>query len=232
MVLESHLILRRFANEDALAEEVAGLLASYFAHSSEDLYGLVLSGGTTPIPAYERLVRYKVQPNPTLRIFFSDERFVPWTSSLSNYGRIRPLLVRAGIPEGQIIPVPVEMSLEQAAGWYNAKIEEFFRAGGRLLLALLGIGSDGHTASLFSLADLERGKDRFVIPVVRETKPHRISTTPLLYQRVARTVVLASGKEKAEIFAKFMADPSSTIAGMALANVPTIEVWASIPDRK
>ena len=116
---------------------------------------LVLAGGNTPRFVYERLASGEAGPIPweRVRLFWGDERFVPHDHPASNYRLAREsLLERLQPPGPQVFPVPTgEAGPEQAARRYERTLRELLpgRAFPAFDLVLLGLGADGHTASLF-----------------------------------------------------------------------------------
>ena len=96
---------------------------------------------------------------------------------------------------------------------------------GRITLGLLGLGADGHTASLFTPEDVARGENLYAVAVPHEPKPDRISVTPELLRRVERLVILVAGPEKNAIVTKLMETPDQVVAGLVLRNATSIEIW-------
>jgi len=186
---------------------------------------VMLSGGTTPRAIYEDLRQRQVRAASGVSVLFSDERFVSERSPDSNYGATQSLLASLGVPEARVLRVHVRGDLEAAAGRYHCDLDSFFSAGGRITLGWLGMGADGHTASLFSREDVERGRGYLAVAVPREVKPDRVSVTPDLLNRVERLVILAVGWEKQEIVSRLLHDPTSLPVGMALRTRRTVELW-------
>ncbi len=166
---------------------------------------VALSGGSTPKLMYDYLVqpqyRDAVDWN-VVHIFWSDERFVPYDSSQSTYGVTKAaLLDELPIPAENIHPVTVEGSLEDAAEQYTHTIvTEFGTTEPKFDLIFLGMGADGHTASLFPGQTDEPGTE--LIRVVRTApKPpaERLSFTPQLINNAYITIFLVTGEDKAEM---------------------------------
>ncbi len=219
--------VRRFENAEALSAAVADLLRDQWAATCRGSGpAVMLSGGRTPLSAYDRLAG----PPPAgaaPRFFLSDERHVPVTSPDSNTGQILPRLARAGAPPDAWWRVPVELPLDAAAEAYSATLEAGL-AGGETALGLLGLGADGHTASLFSLEHVERGRHsgKLAMAVPRTPGPHRISVTPLLLDRLARIVFVVAGADKAAVVRHWLLRPDALPAGAAVRGHPDVQLWA------
>ena len=142
-------------------EEAADFIVEQWIRISEEAiqergrFCVALSGGETPVPLYKKLVGSRKNVNwEKTHIFLTDERFVPLSSSESNGRMIRKnLLDKVKIPKGNVHCVPIEEDLVLSAQHYEEDILEFFglRPGEfpQFDLILLGVGTDGHTASLF-----------------------------------------------------------------------------------
>jgi 6-phosphogluconolactonase len=147
-----------------------------------------LSGGSTPRRLYERLAGPEIAPRfPWDRVhwFWGDERFVPHDHPESNYGMARDALFsRVPAPEENIHAIPTEgLSPEQAADAYARALERFYGAEtlapDRPLfdVALLGIGEDGHTASLFPGRPALEETRRWAVAVTGAKSEPRITLT-------------------------------------------------------
>ena len=159
MTAPSEARLEILADPADLARRVADWLLEA-ATAKEGTFAVCLSGGSTP----QRLYEYLAVPPYSDRFpwsrthwFWGDERFVPHDDARSNYRMVREaLLSRAPIPAMNIHPIPTEgFSPDAAASAYERELKSFYGAGrldpARPLfdLTLLGLGMDGHTASLF-----------------------------------------------------------------------------------
>jgi len=174
------------------------------------VFTVALSGGHTPVGFYCHLSRREDLPWDRTEIFQVDERFVPASSDESN-----ARMIRSSILEGA--PVHAERvhlidtdrpTAAAAAADYEALLRSFFPPGterqGRAPfdLILLGIGEDGHTASLFPGSPELKEKDRLVTAVCPEGVPRERITLTLPVLNSARNVFfLATGKKKAEVIA-------------------------------
>src|SRR4051812_8502729 len=165
-----------FNDAEALARNAAQWLADK-ALAATGPFAICCSGGSTPKRLYERLAEPDVAarfPWPRVHWFWGDERFVPHNHPDSNYGMIHAaLLSRAPVPPGNIHAVPTEgLTPEQAAGAYEQTLRNFcdtprLDTGQPMFdVVLLGIGEDGHTASLFPGQPALDETQRWVIAVV------------------------------------------------------------------
>lgn len=189
---------------DAAAQLVARLAQR--AVAAQGRFSVALSGGSTPRALYARLA------SPPLRdaldwsrthVFWSDERHVPLDDPESCYRMAREaLLEQVPIPAANIYPAPTEgRTPEQAAQTYAQTIQRFFGAGlPRFDLVLLGMGPDGHTASLFPAAPaVTSPSEALVVPVFGAPKPPptRLSFSYHLINTAAHVLFLVAGADKA-----------------------------------
>jgi len=191
---------RLFDDSEALARQAAEWLCT-LALRSTGSFAVSLSGGSTPRRLYELLAEAPL-PWERLHWFWGDERFVPPDHPDSNYRMAREaLLSRAPIPGANIHAIEGR-SPGQAASTYEATLKRFY--GRATLLAqrplfdvtLLGIGEDGHTASLFpDDAALEEAR-RWVVAVEGGKGHARITLTYPALESSAETAFLVSGAAK------------------------------------
>jgi 6-phosphogluconolactonase len=189
-----------------VAAEHFALLASE-AVAQNGRFLVALSGGSTPQP----LFRWLSQPpyNETIpwsqtHIFWGDERLVPADDPGSSYHVAQELLLgHVPIPTDQIHRAKGEMEQETAVADYSQQLKQLAepdRAWPRFDLVLMGLGSDGHTASLFPGAISEAEKTEPVIAVTAnyDGRPaNRISLTPLVFNDARHILFMAVGENKA-----------------------------------
>lgn len=216
-----------FASHDALTRALAALLHDAFAHQGGGAHGVLLAGGSTPLPAYQALTRNPPAIGPGLHIALSDERHVPRESPESNQGNMRPMFEALGLPEERCLRVHTELSLADAAQRFHCELESFLDSGGHFSLAVLGLGDDGHTCSLFTAADVERAQGVLAAPIERPSPPHRVTVSPKVLEGVDRIVFALTGANKADALDKLLHAPQTIAAGLALANCGHVEVWES-----
>jgi 6-phosphogluconolactonase len=219
--------LRRFTSnaefDAALVERLGQAISAPAAANT----AVMLSGGRTPLRAYRELAARKPTPAKGLRLLFSDDRYVPITSESSNYFQSRMLVEALGLPEEALIRVRTELPLEQAAADYGRQLEAMLNSGVRVSVGLLGLGADGHTASLFTPAHLEQARGKLAIAVQRPDGLQGVSVTPDFLARVAEPLFLVAGADKHAILEDFVKRDSTLTARRALAGNPKVELWVA-----
>ncbi len=177
------------------------------AVSSRGVFHLVLSGGRTPAKLYSLLseipYNYSI-PWAQTHIYWGDERCVPPESEESNYGQAwRIFLNSMPIPENNIHRIKGELEPQEAADEYRRDLmsqADTDRDWPQFDLVYLGMGADGHTASLFPgpIADEERRGSVMAVTVSYQERPSsRISMTPLPLNSARNIIILVVGLDKA-----------------------------------
>lgn len=220
----TELATRRFASrralESALEERLARAIAAPAATA------VMLSGGSTPLPAYRALgARPGLAPAAGLRVLFSDDRYVPADSAASNYHQAQPLLAALALPSGAVLRVRTELPLEEAARDYEGQLAALLQSGMHIGLGLLGLGADGHTASLFGAGDLERARGRLALAVHRPDGMSAVSVTPELLARLAEPVFVVAGADKQAALRRLLAQDPALTAWRAVDGCGRVEVW-------
>jgi 6-phosphogluconolactonase len=174
-------------------------------------FSVALSGGNTPRGVYSLLAEeHKELPWDKVHIFFGDERHVPPDDPDSNFRMAsESLLTRVPIPEKNIHRILAEMDAIPAAQNYEAQLREFFHLATsewpRFDLVLLGLGDDGHTASLFpGTAALNESSRTVAANWVEKLQTFRITLTFPVLNHAADVVFLVSGESKAEIVSEVL----------------------------
>jgi 6-phosphogluconolactonase len=200
----------------AAAEEF--VLAARAAIGAQGRFTVALSGGSTPKALYSLLAsNYAGFAWDRVFIFFGDERHVPPTDPESNYGMANEaLLTKVAIPPENVFRVPAENPDAAAAALeYETQIRRFFALKPaefpRFDLILLGLGPDGHTASLFpDTAALDEHSRLVVANWVAKFKTHRITFTFPVLNRAAEVIFLANGAEKADMVRQVLQGKNSS----------------------
>jgi 6-phosphogluconolactonase len=219
----TNLTTRRFDSRSALDAALAERLARAIAATGPS--AIMLSGGSTPLPAYRALSSRPLPHDERLRIVFSDDRYVPADSQASNYHQSRPLLDALALPAEAVVRVRTELPLEEAAREYAQALAALLASGARVGLGLLGLGADGHTASLFSAADLERSRGRLAIAVHRPDGMSAVSVTPEFLARVSEPVFVVAGSGKHDALQALVAQAPDLTAWRAVQGCASVELW-------
>ena len=218
--------LRRFADRAQLQAAVEAHLQQVLVDTAHDRPAVMLSGGSTPIPAYLELATRRLLPAPGLTLLFSDDRYVPSDSDQSNYHQSRPLFTSLGLSPDQILRIRTELPLKEAMFDSERRLAQLLSGGRRITLGLLGLGADGHTASLFSAADLERAKGRLAISVHRPDGRDAVSVTPTVLERVDQLIFVVAGADKRTALDALLRCRPDLTAWQAVQGCRAVEVWA------
>jgi 6-phosphogluconolactonase len=202
---------------DAAARAVAEWLLERVL-AVEGNAALCLAGGATPRRVYALLAENPLRdrfPWARAHWFFGDERVVPHDSGRSNYHMVREVLFdHAPVPPANIHPVPTESGdAEPAAAAYEAILKQFYGserlAANRPLFTatLLGVGDNGHTASLFPASPALRERKRWAVAVRDLSVPEpRVTLTIPTLESSGEIAFLVTGAEKREIVARLAQD--------------------------
>jgi 6-phosphogluconolactonase len=181
-------------------------------------FAVALSGGSTPRGFHQELVTHFASRLPWDKVFFfwGDERHVPPDNSDSNYRMAKEtLLSKLPVPPENIFRVPAELpDAREAAAKYDQTLQDFFRPDKqsfpRFDFIMLGMGPDGHTASLFPGTAALQEKDHFVVANwVEKLNTFRVTFTYPVLNNAACVMFLVSGDEKAEMVRRVLRDPSA-----------------------
>lgn len=198
---------------------------------SDERFTVALSGGSTPKSLYKLLAGGGYQDKidwHRIFIFFGDERFVLPDNAESNYRMAKEsLLDQIDIPDRNIFRWPTETGLpDEVAKDYEETLRSFFETGSevpRFDLILLGLGTDGHTASLFPDSPALRETSRLAAAnPVDKLGVHRLTFTFPLIDKAKEIIFLASGREKAGVV-KSILQPAEDEVEYPAAQVNPIE---------
>lgn len=214
----THDRLKTFADIGALdhaaAQEIIRIAASAVAQRGS--CRIALAGGRTPRRVYRLLAtgQFRSQVEwERLELYWGDERCVPPDHPASNYLMVNDALISAvPIPAAAIHRIRGELEPDQAARLYEQELLHALRRTSLTFdLVLLGMGGDGHTASLFpDTPDLEHC-DRLVIATQSPVPPvHRVSLSLRALNDAYSTMILVAGKEKAGALARVIAGAART----------------------
>ena len=204
---------------DALSARAAELIADRIRGGRQP-FRLALSGGSTPRGCYRNLAHLHQVPWENVEIYLGDERFVPQDHPDSNYHMIRQtLLAGGGVTPRAIFAIPFDGTPENAANAYEEILRQQYGAS-RLRadlplfdLQLLGLGEDGHTASLLPDQPVLGERERWVAVVPEGRREPRITLTYPALESSRLTVFLVSGAAKRDALARARAGDPGVPAG-------------------
>lgn len=202
--------LNTYPDADALAKAAAFLFIDSFekAVREKGFFSALLSGGATPLALYSLLSSNEYRGRvrwEKVHFFWGDERCVPPDSPESNYNGARAsLLSKINIPPENIHRIKGELAPMEAASIYEKELVSFFGLAALVPppfdLALLGLGKDGHTLSLFPGTKALEETERLVVANhVPTLDAWRVTLTFKAVREAKRAVFLVSGKEKAAV---------------------------------
>lgn len=170
--------------------------------AERECFALALSGGSSPLPMFDALADSDI-PWAFVQLYQVDERFVPADSPQRNFRAIRErLLDRVAIPAAQVHPMPVEREPSAAAREYIETLERTLR-GGRLDLVHLGLGADGHTASLLP-GDPAVEETAAVLVSQQYQGTHRLSLSSATLSAARERAWLVTGTGKRDVLTRLL----------------------------
>ena len=219
------------ATVQELERRAVELLVDHFTMTGIGKHAVMLTGGRTPLGVYRRIAAGPPVADDGLHVLISDERYVPPPSPENNYSHLTPMIRSLGIAESRVMRVVTEgLTLTESADCYHEQLRAYLDDRGRVTLGILGLGADGHLASLFTPQDIERGSGRCAIPVRRTSGPDRVSVTRDFLLHVDKIVFLVTGSDKRDIVDRLRNTPADVVAGQALAGMADVEVWFAAAD--
>jgi 6-phosphogluconolactonase len=205
--------LRIFQSLKDISQDAAEIFVHLAAKAIRERgrFLVALNGGSTPVGLFQLLpadYREKADWSST-HVFWGDERCVPSNDPESSYGQARDLLLRhVPIPESNVHRIKGELPPVEASNDYSLILREFASPPlewPRFDLVYLGMGEDGHTASLFPGSPLDVSEP--VIPVTAHYQgrsAERITLTPLVFNSAHTVVFMAAGEKKAVTLAEVL----------------------------
>jgi len=199
---------------EALAQRAAKWIAD-LASASRNRFAICLSGGSTPRRLYQLLAESPYRdalPWDRLHWFWGDERFVPWDHPDSNYGMAHTaLLSRVPVPSGNIHGIPTNGTPADAAAAYERVLKSYY--GSERLdptrplfdIQILGMGPDGHTASLIPGTKVLEERNRWVAEVIGGRPEPRITLTYPVLDSSRHAAFLVAGADKRETLSRALA---------------------------
>jgi 6-phosphogluconolactonase len=199
------------------------------AIAERDRCTLALAGGSTPKPLYEALAQQDL-PWQKLYIFWGDERYVPIDHPDSNAGMAKAAwLDQVPIPPEQIFPMPTQPEdPETAAQQYEQTLRKVFPEAAETVpqfdLILLGMGDDGHTASLFPHTEALAVRDRLITVGNKDGQPRITFTVPLINRARSVLFITAGANKQHALSQVFAAEADSEVYPSRLIQ-PEGELW-------
>jgi 6-phosphogluconolactonase len=202
---------------ETLSVQAAELIADHI-RQSRGPYRLALSGGNTPRGCYRHLAHLHQLPWDQVEIYQGDERFVPPDNPDSNYRMIREALLKSIAPRS-VFAMPTDGTPGQAACAYEEMLRQQYGAStlapGRPLfdLQLLGLGEDGHTASLIPGQPVLDNRADWVAAVPQGRDEVRLTLTYPALESSRLILLLVSGAAKRDVMARVRAGDQALPAG-------------------
>lgn len=209
-------------------------------------YVIMLAGGRTPLAVYDRLGRERPhRVHPALHLMLSDDRHVPAEDERSNYGAIRPMAHALGLPDERFVHVRADEPIETAVASYHRDIAAMVDRNALFGVAILGVGTDGHTASLFSVdavpmrstvVDSNAGSPGSTVvdstnapPYALDAGEHggvaRVSVSAQLILGFRTLIFFATGAGKRDILYQLSRRPEEYPAGRIMLQHPNAQIW-------
>jgi 6-phosphogluconolactonase len=199
---------------EALAQRAARWITD-LAAVGHDRVAICLSGGSTPRRLYQLLAESPYRdalPWDRIHWFWGDERFVPWDLPDSNYGMVHAALLGVvPVPPGNIHGIPTTGTPADAAAAYERVLKSYY--GSERLdptrplfdIQILGLGPDGHTASLIPGTSVLEERHRWVAEVIGGRPEPRITLTYPALESSRHTAFLVAGADKRETLSRALA---------------------------
>ncbi len=199
-------------------ESLSQKVAEFFALEVEKvvkegrLFSVALSGGSTPKRLYELLAERPWLPWRLIHFFWGDERCVPPDDPRSNFRMAtEALFSKIDIPKKNIHRFKGEQKPEEASALYEKELRDFFKPRGNFPpfdFDILGVGTNGHTASLFPRTEALHEQDRWAVGyLVEEVNLYRMTLTVPVHNHAKQIVFLVSGEEKASVVNRILTGP-------------------------
>jgi 6-phosphogluconolactonase len=208
-------MIRVYADLESLSQAAAELFTVQSRQASIicGRFSVALSGGETPRRLYEILATSPYRERihwDEVHIFWSDERCVPEDDPRNNARMThQTLLDLVPIPPDHIHPIHCDQSPQQAATQYEQELRQFFSSQNpNFHLVFLGLGENGHIASLFPHTEVLNEQEKWVSEVyIAELGMHRITFTAPFINQASQVVFLVSGADKAQVLENVLEGP-------------------------
>ena len=217
LMVSSDMKIHIHSDKSSMTNSVGDLIIADIlsAISSRGQCSLALAGGNTPRSVYSYMAEAAGVPWPDVHLFWGDERSVPPDHPDSNFRMVKEsLLQHIAIPESNIHRIAAEHEPAHAASAYESELQKYFGGGLPVLdLVLLGMGDDGHTASLFPGTSAVHETNRLVTEVhVPQLNTWRITMTLPLLNLARKVIFMVAGETKADKVRMILGDNLRTDA--------------------
>lgn len=192
------------------------------AKEAKNGFHVALSGGSTPKKIYEQLIKQDVDWS-TIHLYWSDERAVPSDHPDSNYKMAMEFFSKVPIPKEQIHRMPAEGDIEEGALLYESLIKDV-----SLDLVMLGMGDDGHTASLFPQTHALHSDDRSAVAnFIPKLDTWRMTLTTPCINRAKNIALYVLGENKAKTIHQVLKGPHDPdlLPSQAIGTPTTPALW-------
>jgi len=205
--------IRIFKDVEALSRAAADLFVRQAAESvaARDRFLVALNGGSTPIRLFQLLsADFRADVDwRRVHVFWGDERCVPPDDPGSSYGQAREILLRhVPIPDLNIHRIQGELGPAEASKDYSLLLKGFavpLLEWPRFDLVYLGMGEDGHTASLFPGSPLDVSEPTMPVTAHYQDRPaNRVTLTPVVFNSARMIAFMATGEKKAKTLAEVL----------------------------
>ena len=204
MVVDTDLALEIRHNKEAISRSVAEAIVELISETllKREYFSIALAGGSTPKLLYSLLAtEYASQISwDRILVFWGDERYVPHDDEKSNYRMAKEVLLdRVPLPASHVFPIPTHITNpKDSATAYAAELKQKLALSiGRFDLILLGMGDDGHTASLFPGSPALKEEQRAVVAAPAPVEPkQRITLTYPILNQARNVYFLVAGESK------------------------------------
>ncbi|RLD32275.1 MAG: 6-phosphogluconolactonase [Bacteroidetes bacterium] len=217
--------LKRFENKEQMSLSAAAYTSKLIRKNTSrgDVFTIALSGGSSPVRFYELLAKEEIDWS-LVNIFLVDERKVDVDHEYSNYRMINnALLSKIDIPETNVFSFEIEInSVSECAANYEKRVRQSFEDKYPVFdLIVLGLGPDGHTASLFPGEDHTIEQDHIFIQATAPEQfdiPERLTMTLALINRADKRIFVISGKGKNGMVQRVFDEDRTIPAGLINSN--------------
>jgi 6-phosphogluconolactonase len=211
-------MIRRFNDPESLSRAAADFFVQQAQAAVHDhgQFNVALAGGQTPERAYELLAQAPWRdrtPWPQIHVFWGDERCVPADDERSNARMAyRVLLRHVPVKSAHLHPIQCNGMPAVDAARYNELLRTHLPAAAPVLdLVFLGLGTNGHTASLFPYSPVLAEKERWAAEAyVAEQQMYRITLTPMMINATRVVIFLVTGRDKAQVLKAVLEGPLDT----------------------